>query len=118
MFGLPADTDLSFLHGRQLTQVCVGQYQVLMHFDEEVSISVDSEIDISHEATAMADQSTSSANPGDLLPALGALVKNASAPGDGSLVISFDNGVVVKVLDSSLRYESYQIWNGSEIIIV
>ena len=40
MYGLKEDIDLSFLNGRELTQVAVGSFDVLFNFDEDASISV------------------------------------------------------------------------------
>ena len=41
MYGVPADLDLSFLHGAELIQICLGQYQLQFHFHPEGSISVE-----------------------------------------------------------------------------
>jgi hypothetical protein len=41
MYGVQADLDLRFLHGAQLTQVCLGQYQIQFHFSPVGSISVE-----------------------------------------------------------------------------
>ena len=40
MYGVPADLDLAFLHGAELIQVCLGQYQLQFHFHPAGSISV------------------------------------------------------------------------------
>ena len=40
MYGLPLDTDLRFLVGSVLTQVCIGENEVLLNFEPETSIMV------------------------------------------------------------------------------
>ena len=41
MYGVPVDLDLSFLHGAELIQVCLGQHQLQFHFHPVGSISVE-----------------------------------------------------------------------------
>jgi hypothetical protein len=41
MYGVPANLDLTFLHGAKLTQVCLGQYEVQFHFHPIGSILVE-----------------------------------------------------------------------------
>jgi hypothetical protein len=40
MYRLPRETDLSFLLGAELLQVCVGMNEVILHFDREIRITV------------------------------------------------------------------------------
>src|SRR5207237_8419413 len=46
MYGLPSNTDLSFLVGRQLAQLCLGQYQAQLRFDGDVTISLEGEFSL------------------------------------------------------------------------
>jgi len=41
MRGIPADLDLSFLHGKELVQVCLGVWQVQFHFEPTASLAVE-----------------------------------------------------------------------------
>jgi hypothetical protein len=41
VYGVPGDLDLSFLHGAELIQVCLGQYQLQFHFHPVGTISVE-----------------------------------------------------------------------------
>ena len=41
MYGLNPEINLSFLVGRELLQVCIGIHQVQLHFDKDVSISIE-----------------------------------------------------------------------------
>jgi hypothetical protein len=41
MYGLKKEIDLSFLTGRELTQIAIGRFQVQFHFDENVAVSVE-----------------------------------------------------------------------------
>ena len=43
MYGLKKEIDLSFLTGRELTQVAIGLYQARFGFDEDVAVSVEAE---------------------------------------------------------------------------
>lgn len=42
MYGLPADINLEFLVGRELIQVAVGLHEIVLVFDDNVSISIES----------------------------------------------------------------------------
>jgi hypothetical protein len=43
MYGLKKTIDLGFLMGREVGQVAIGTYQVVLGFDEDVTIAVEGE---------------------------------------------------------------------------
>ena len=99
MYGLPNHTDLSFLRGRELQQVCFGRWQVILHFDGAVSISIESLYEID-------------AQPADrlkMLELIEARVLEASAAGHGAIKIRFADGRTLQILDSKQEFESYRI---------
>jgi hypothetical protein len=52
MYGVPATSELQFLVGLSLLQVCVGEYQVILNLDSETSISLECDMTIDGYAPA------------------------------------------------------------------
>jgi hypothetical protein len=42
MYGLPENIDLNFLKDKKLIQICICQHQVIMIFDDDISILIES----------------------------------------------------------------------------
>jgi len=99
MYGLKSDQDLGFLCDRELMQVCVGLYQVILRFDSSVSLSV----------TGRYLLNDSPAQPSHLLALLGRRIVTTENMGQGTIVVRFDDGSHLAVLDSNQHYESYEI---------
>lgn len=94
------------LAGHALMQICVGEYQVVMNFDGDVSVAVETEL-----STPSADWRRGLAPPdagSRLIPFLGRSVAKASIE-EGDLVIEFERGGSVKVRVADDGYESCQI---------
>jgi hypothetical protein len=118
MNGLPPDVDLSFLEGATLIQVSVGENDLILNFDNEAHISVESSI-------SCAGVTGRSGHYDDFRQAVSALVadighKILSAKGDedGTLRLVFETGRVLTLYDDTKFYESYHIQCGERIIVV
>jgi hypothetical protein len=125
MNGLPADTDLTFLVGAELVDVCIGHNEVILHFlpaDDPTapypSITIESEVRL---VFPNKREFTSDA-PLTIGPALLALLRvpitGASAAPPGTLRLQLSSGHVLEVIDSSEHHESYTITNGDRVIVV
>lgn len=118
MYGLEEATDMSFLRGRELIQIAVGLYQVIFAFDEQVTISVEGSYELHNEAsisiwTPGATQAAAAA-----LSLLGATIANVRGEANGTLTLTFSEGRSLVILDSSKNYESYQITQPGNTIVV
>jgi hypothetical protein len=85
---------LEILAGSTLMQVCIGEHQVIMNFDRELSVSVETEVSA---APADAGQECWVGPPAAgsaLLAFLGQSVDDARIEENGDLVVSFGNGQV------------------------
>src|SRR5262249_27540016 len=118
MYGLPEKTDLSFLKGKQLLQVCIGYNEVILHFDGNVSINAQTDIGHSSRGVQTTIYKTSIAAAPMLVHFLHESVTNASATAPGTLVLEFSNGETLEIQDSSPQYESYTINYCGKIIVV
>jgi Family of unknown function (DUF6188) len=122
MYGLPKDFDGSRLVGRFLQQICYGLYQIQLHFDERLTIAIESTL--LYRDSAMASDPKRIHIPdvptlrSDLLQLLHHAITNASGDQEGTLAMEFDNGHVLQCLDDQPGYEAYEIKMGDESIIV
>lgn len=119
MYGLPRDIDLSFFCEKELIQVSVGLYDVQLHFHDSVSLSVQSRIEHTSKGilTFWEQEETPPISASSLLTLLSSHVVSAHGIPDGTLILQFSNGDIVKVFDSE-GYEAYQINNKGQHIIV
>ncbi len=46
MYGLDESVDLSFMVGKELDQVCVGLYQVILNFSDRLTILIESNCEL------------------------------------------------------------------------
>ena len=118
MYGLAEDADLSFFKGAFLEQVCLGANQVILNFDQGVSISSACWV-----ALAVGEHRIESDDPRTLAPALMKLIAESIVDvrwkGDGTLFLLFSNGGSMRIEDDGApHYESYQIKHGDDLIVV
>lgn len=122
MYKIPLDEDWSFFIGRQLNQLCIGAYDIQLHF-EDVSISIQGEEPAKSFSHKNAVSSTSAVGgmPGGavtLVSLLGASVQKVVAENDTVLAMYFSNNEELRIYDSSDSYESFTINGPKGLIIV
>jgi len=119
MYGLDITIDLSFLIGREAVQIAIGQYQVIFAFDENVSISVESEFRlISTEGDVSTWQPRAPQAAAAALRLVGAKVEKVLGQKDGTLTLRFCGGDILTILDNSKEYESYVVSCPGRTIVV
>jgi hypothetical protein len=119
MYGLDMTIDLSFLIGREAVQIAIGQFQVIFAFDENVSISVESEFRLMSPAGDVSTwQPRATQTAAAALRLVGSKVEKVSGQKDGTLTLTFSGGDVLTILDSSKEYESYDISCPGRTIVV
>jgi hypothetical protein len=120
MYGLKKGTDLGFLNGRELIQVCIGLYQTIFKFDEEVAISVEGEFRYfdGQDERASREEPNSALLAARTVALLGATIEIFEANADGTLILTFSNKHRLTILDSSKDYESYDITRPGQTIVV
>ena len=118
MFGLPADIDLTFLVGRTLLQVCFGLNDLVLNFDDRVSIQVSSCVGTrSKTGERRRDSDFRDAAPG-LLSLVNEVVTRADGSSDGTLTLEFGGCGALTLYDDSKQFESYVIKAGERTIVV
>jgi hypothetical protein len=117
MFGIPEDLDLTFLHGRELVQVCLELYQVQFHFHPEGTVAVEGEWELLDVDGALLDRSKPPprTEPFQLHLLLGQRVAESQI-GPRWIALRFVNGELLRVFDNSTKYESFSIQPGDIVV--
>jgi hypothetical protein len=118
MYGISRDTNLDFLCGRELIQVLVGQYQVILRFDAETTISVEGEFDhVVNGKSQLVDRSLPM-SAASLLRLIAKKVDKVEILAMSSVRIGFSNGDQVFLKDSNQGTESFEInAPGTDIVV-
>lgn len=114
MYGLPEDVDLSFLDGRVLEQVAVGQHQTQLRFEDQVTISIEGEVTIDGARGVGIDAGAR------LVRLVGRSVERVAriAPGDLCLAFAGEPHAAITIHDRSDGYESYTIDGPRGLVVV
>lgn len=118
MYGVPADLNLTFLHGAELIQVCLGLSQLQFHFHPVGSIAVEGGWELLDADGARLDgwQDGPDRPPYQLHRLLGRRVAGSEVAAPDWFALRFEGGEVLRVFDDSPQYESFQIEPGGIIV--
>lgn len=117
MYGVPKDLNLTFLHGAQLTQLCLGQFDVQFHFTSNGSISIQGKWELLDAAGLLLDQSQDWPRPPfQLHQLLGCEVMSTEIRSPTWFALRFDTGLVLRIYDDSKHYECCSIQPGNVFI--
>lgn len=118
MHGLSKDVDLSFLLGKKLAQFRCARDILILWFDEQIEISIESRV-YYHDRLGI---SVIFDNYFIGVAAMAGLFANSiidvTASEDGTVILSFSNGDTLELRDDNKHYESYQIKHGNDLIVV
>jgi hypothetical protein len=116
MPGIPEILDLSFLRGAELIQVCLGVWQVQLHFSEPpATIAIEGDWEMTDEQGRVIDQSSDAVRqqPFHLHLLLQRVVTAVEVSAPLSFALRFTGGLVLRVFASSQGYESFSIQPGN-----
>lgn len=119
MYGLPENFEGSFLIGRNLEMICFNANQVYLHFDGDVTITIEGTF--SHQQAQAQSNAIVISLPvseSDLMQLLEHKISAISGDKDGTLTLVFDDGQILRCYDQFPNYESYQIRYGDKVTIV
>lgn len=118
MYGLPLGIDLSFFVGRELFSVHFAMHSLILHFDDDVTVTVTSLVGcIASDGSIQQYVDFRQAAPA-ILAMLNQTILAAEGDEAGTLTLRFDGGGMLAVYDDSKQYESYTIKNGGQMIVV
>ncbi len=113
MYGLPEDFDGGFLLGKTLETICFGRYQMWLHFDGQITITIESSFSYEKQGTLGFPVMETA-----VIELIASSVSGVKGDVDGSLSLSFSNGKVLRINDDSSWYESYSIsYDGKRLIV-
>jgi hypothetical protein len=119
MHRLPKDFDASVMAGRTLEQVCFNSNQIALHFDDGLSIVIESAYSHVTDPTIGGHHILAiPVSTSDLMQLLQCRVSRASGDDQGTLTLLFENDQTLKIYDTSNEYESYTINSRGQITIV
>lgn len=119
MYGLPKDINLDFFVGRTLLQICIGASDIILKFDESVSLTITCSIGFKEEGCDIRKYDFLSHSAVDIIKLLHKIVIGVNGLEDGTLILEYNDGNILEVYDDSEQYESYIIHYGdNEMIIV
>jgi hypothetical protein len=115
MYGIPADLDLSFLHGAELIQIRLGVYDVQFSFDPIAGISTSDSWSLFDENGVCIDHGmTFPRPPFQLHRLLGQHVTESRIAAPTHLELIFERGERLRLSDTSERFESFTIDAGAD----
>lgn len=117
MYGLDKDENLELMFGAVLTQICVGENEIILNFDKPVSITILADFAVASTEGAFVRYDDMRHGTSALLGLIGNQVEHAEATDQGGLLMVFESGRV-QLFDTSKEYESMWIKLGDKEIIV
>ena len=117
MYGLKKSEDLQPVLGATLTQICVGENEVILNFDRPVSVTVLSDFSVSLNGMPMVRYQGARQGVVSLLPLIGNQIGSAVATTGGGLQLEFESGAL-EIFNESSQYESFWLRLGDKEIIV
>lgn len=115
MYGKPKNVTFTKFIGQRLIQVCFGEHQIQLHFDERCSILSDVDINV---LTPKGLSLWGSDSRRQLPELIGHRVQSSAFVDDKIFVMKFDSGVRISLRDDSDEYESFQITMDDEMYVI
>ena len=116
MYGIPKTTDFSFLLGKMVEQVCLGQNQTQIHLDDaNISIECRHVLFVAEGSREIVWDEFPSEGISKLL---GQTLSGVTIRDSGALEFTFSQGDRLSLFGDSKQYESFQINCGDREIIV
>jgi hypothetical protein len=118
MYGLPKNIDLRFLIGKELLSISVAPNEVILRFDDYLTINITSECDYQPSVGEILRIENYPASASLICRLLCSTITEVKGDEDGTLSVKFSNGDMLTICDDSKQYESYQIKHGDKLIVV
>ena len=118
MHRLDGATDLSFLAGVCVEQICVSTGASTINGEGRVSIRVFGGFAISTPKLSCVQFEGTVEDAAALFPLLGDRIRVAQATPDGGLKLDFNSGTALEIFSDSDQYECFTIENGGVLIVV
>jgi hypothetical protein len=118
MYGLPGNLELDFFRRKTLLQICIGRNDAIFNFDQSVSITVTSSVQLTSPDGNRERFENFPKAACALAGLANQIVLSARGNASGTLTLEFSDGSQLEIFDDSREFESYTIRNGEQLIIV
>lgn len=118
MYGVPPGTDFGFLSGALLLQVCIGENEVILNLDRDISIMIASDVFVEIVGRPAALYKDSRSLAPELLPLVSQAIVDTTCVSNGGLCLTWGNGTMTTLLDTWKDFESYTVRHRERIIVV
>jgi hypothetical protein len=118
MYGLPKSFDPSVFRGKTLDQVCFTVNSITLSFEGRILLTILGTFILRERTNARAVKQAVPVMTSNLMSLTGKTVQNAQASTDGTLVLRFEGGRTLTLVDDSRMYESYALRIGDNEIVV
>lgn len=121
MHHLPKNFDGAFLVGRRLQMVCFAAFQVYLHFDEEIVVTVEYAYSYRSANSQVDNEGMITRLPisqSNLMQLLEKAISKVERTDGDSLNMLFENGDTLTLCNGPENFESYQIKHGDQSIII
>lgn len=105
MYGIPKDFPFEAVTKEVIVQICFGWNQIILRFDEVISISVECSIILDEDV--LNEHEDICRHAGRLLQLLHQKINSVTTDNDKDLKFTFDSGATLTLCDDSEHYESY-----------
>jgi hypothetical protein len=114
MYGVPSDLNLTAFHGRTLTQIWLGEFQLQFNFADEAHLSVEGAWQLLTDDGTLIDVGVRGRQPTEyrLHCLLGRTVLHSEVHAPEWIDLHFSGGVTLRVFDDSAEYVSFSIQPG------
>ena len=117
MNGLPINIDLSDLVGLTVTQICFGFATLIMRFDPDVDLTIESDCILTSPAGQVESINEFRNHAVPICGLLGEQLLDASRDSSGGLLFKFQSGTTFQIINDSVAYESFQLRIGSQLFV-
>lgn len=117
MHGLTENDDFSFLVSKELIQICIGFNQVIMQFDGDISISVETPIKHIDSCGNEYIYENNKSIGSEFISLLGKGITSV-IPNAGVLKLVFDKGEAIELVEDDKAFESFHISMAAKTIAI
>jgi hypothetical protein len=118
MYGLRSGADLNFLKGRTLLQACFGPHDLILNFDEDVSISIWSALAVGQSGANLQRHAAFAEVGQEVLRLLEKAVLEVGWTLSGTVSLTFEGDQLLELYDDNAGYESYAISSPAGLTVV
>jgi hypothetical protein len=119
MYGIDKTISFNFLIGKELLQLCIGLYQLILNFTDQLIISAECNLRLEYPDGSVIEVSCDSPElAGRLTCLLGRTIETIKTDVNGELNLVFFGGFQLSIIDSNEDEESFIITMGNHEMVV